>query len=80
MTNFKDKHDAAGAKYAAAVSELRAAFGDLAALDRWAGAPSFGVLPEIVPLRHPRYAPDVAGSFADDVQAASARLRKLQAS
>ncbi|MCK1641944.1 hypothetical protein IVA95_31450 [Bradyrhizobium sp. 157] len=70
MATFKEKHDAAGARYAAAVAELRAAYGELAALHRKASMPGFGYPPEIVPLRHTRFAPDVSGSFADDVRAA----------
>jgi len=30
--------------------------------------------PEIVPLRHPTFAPNVSGSFTDDVHAARARI------
>jgi hypothetical protein len=51
MATFKEKHDAAGARYAAAVAELRAAYGELAAFDRKASMPGFGYPPEIVPLR-----------------------------
>jgi hypothetical protein len=40
---------------------------DLAALDRLCQAPSFGPPPEIVPFRHPTYAPDVGGSFTDGI-------------
>jgi hypothetical protein len=70
MPTFKETHDAAGARYAAAVTELRTAYGALAVLDRKAGAPGFGELPDIIRLRHSRYTPDVNGSFADDVRAA----------
>jgi hypothetical protein len=51
----------------AAVSELRAAFVDLSALDRLLSAPSFGPPPDIVPFRHPTFAPDVSGSFTDGI-------------
>jgi hypothetical protein len=71
---IQDQHDAAGARYLAAVTELRAAYGALAAFDRKAGAQGFGIPPEIVPIRHSVYAPDVAGSFADDVRAAFEKL------
>jgi hypothetical protein len=74
MATLKETHDAAGARYAAAVTKLRTAYGELAALDRKAGTPGFGYPPEIVPLRHSRYAPDVSGSFADDVRAAFQKL------
>jgi hypothetical protein len=74
MATFKETHDAAGARYAAAIAELRAAYGALAALDRKACTPGFGYPPEIIPLRHSRYAPDVSGTFADDVRAAFEKL------
>jgi hypothetical protein len=48
------------------------AFVDLSALDRLLSAPSFGPPPDVVPLRHPTYAPDVSGSFTDDIPAAIA--------
>jgi hypothetical protein len=48
------------------------AFVDLSALDRLLSAPSFGPPPDVVPLRHPTYAPDVIGSFTDDIPAAIA--------
>jgi hypothetical protein len=60
----------AGARYVAAVIELRAAFTDLSAIDRLCNAPSFGPPPDVIPLRHPTYAPDVGGSFTDDIAAA----------
>jgi hypothetical protein len=67
MTTLTEKRNAAGDRYAAAVAELRAAFTDLSALDRLLQAPSFGPPPEIVPLRHPTFCPNVSGSFADGV-------------
>jgi hypothetical protein len=67
MTDLVKKRDAAGKRYAAAVSELRAAFVNLSAVDRLLSAPSFGPPPDIVPLRHPSYAPDVSGSFTDGI-------------
>jgi hypothetical protein len=70
MPSMTEKRNAAGDRWAAAVTELRAAFTDLAALDRLLGAPSFGPPPEVVPLRHPTYLPDLSGSFVDGVTAA----------
>lgn len=70
MTTLVERRNAAGERWAAAVVELRSAFVDLAALDRLLQAPSFGPPPDVVPLRHPTFAPDVSGSFADDVAAA----------
>ncbi|WP_128925597.1 hypothetical protein [Bradyrhizobium guangxiense] len=70
MSTFREKHIAAGERYRAAVLELRAAYGELGAFDRRASAPGFGVPPEIVPLRHSVFAPNVAGSFAEDVRGA----------
>jgi len=72
MPTLTEKRNAAGDRYAAAVVELRAAFTDLSALDRLCRAPSFGPPPEVVPLRHPTFAPDVSGSFVDDIPAAIA--------
>jgi hypothetical protein len=78
----------AGARWVAAVTELRAAFGDLSAIERLLSGPgktpvpSFGgSQPDPIPLRHPIYAPGgagtpnntiVSGSFEDDVKAAFA--------
>src|SRR4051794_37559257 len=53
----------AGARYVAAVTELRAAFGDLSAIDRllalktpYSPVVSFGgPQPDVIPLRHPVY-------------------------
>ena len=72
MKTLVEKRNAAGDRYAAAVVELRAAFTDLAALDRLLSTPSFGPPPEIVPFRHPTFAPNVSGSFVDDIPAAIA--------
>ena len=72
MTSLTEKRNAAGDRWAAAVVELRAAFVDLAALDRLCQAPSFGAPPEVVPLRHPTFAPNISGSFTDGVAAAIA--------
>src|SRR5258707_9984377 len=52
--------------------EVRAAFVDLSALDRLLSAPSFGPPPEVVPFRHPTFAPAISGSFTDDIPAAIA--------
>jgi hypothetical protein len=55
--------------------QLRAAFGEMSILDQHCRTPSFGgPPPEIVPLRHPTFAPNVSGSFTDDVHAARARI------
>jgi hypothetical protein len=70
----------AGARYAAAVTELRAAFADLAAIDRllsnqrvaYGTLPTFGQHPDPISFRHPVYAPNVGGTFEDDVRAAYA--------
>jgi len=70
MPSMTEKRNAAGDRYALAVSELRAAFVDLSALDRLCGAPSFGMPPNVIELRHPTYAPNVSGSFTDGVAAA----------
>jgi len=71
---FQERHDAAGARYAAAVLEFRAAYVALAAHDRKAGTPGFGLAVEIIPLRHTKYLPDLAGSFTDGIGAAVAAL------
>ena len=73
---------AARTRYAAAVIELRAAFGDLAAIDRLLESPrvayaqvmpSFGgPRPDPIELRHPIAAPNIGGSFEDDIRAAYA--------
>jgi hypothetical protein len=42
MTTLVEKRNAAGDRYVAAVSELRAAFVGLSALDHLCRAPSFG--------------------------------------
>lgn len=72
MTTLVQKRNAAGDRYAAALVELRAAFVDLSALDRLLAAPSFGPPPEVVPFRHPTFAPAISGSFTDDIPAAIA--------
>jgi hypothetical protein len=70
MGTLVEKRNAAGERYAAAVTELRAAFVDLSALDRLCEAPSFGPAPEVVPLRHPTFAPNVSGAFVDGIAGA----------
>jgi hypothetical protein len=72
MNTLVKKRNAAGDRYKAALVELRAAFVDLSTLDRLLSAPSFGPPPDIVPLRHPTYAPDVGGSFTDGIASAIA--------
>jgi hypothetical protein len=76
MNKLVKERNAAGDRYGKALAELRAAFVDLSALDRLLSAPSFGPAPDIVPLRHPTYAPDISGSFtygiADAIAAHSA--------
>jgi hypothetical protein len=77
MTALIEKRNAAGARYVAAVTELRAAFVDLSAIDRLCNAPSFGGdPPDVIALRHPTYAPDVSGSFTDGIAAAIASLSR----
>ncbi len=73
MPSLTELRNAAGDRYALAIVELRAAFTDLSALDRLLSAPSFGGSPpDVIPLRHPTFAPDVSGTFADDIPAAIA--------
>jgi hypothetical protein len=68
----------AGARYVAALAELRAAFGDLGVIERLleskvgTTATFGGPRPDPLPLRHPIYAPNVGGSFEDDLRAAHA--------
>jgi hypothetical protein len=67
--------ESAGARYRAAVLELRAAFGDLAAVEKLLAQshhapPTFGPPPDLISLRHPTYAADISGSFSDDIAAA----------
>jgi hypothetical protein len=70
MPTLTEKRNAAGDRYAAAVTELRAAFTDLSALDRLLNAPSFGPPPSVIELCHPIFAPNVSGMFTDDIPAA----------
>jgi hypothetical protein len=72
MPTLTESRSQAGQRYAAAVTELRAAFTELSALDRLLQAPSFGPPPETVPFRHPTFCPNVGGSFTDDIPAAIA--------
>jgi hypothetical protein len=72
MTILVERRNAAGERYAAAVLELRASYTELAALDHLCRAPSFGPSPDPIPLRHPTFAPDVGGTFTDDIPAAIA--------
>jgi hypothetical protein len=68
----KDDLAAAGARYRAAVLELRQAWGELAAIERVtfpATGGRFGAPPDVVSLRHPEFADDMHGSFADDMHA-----------
>lgn len=71
----------AGARYVAAIAELRASYGDLAAIEKLlvtnrvaytANLQTFGERPDVITLRHPTYAPNVGGSFEDDVLSAFA--------
>lgn len=64
MASFTEKRIQAGERYAAAVRELREAFGELSVLDQRCGAPSFGQSPDVVPLRHPIFTPNLSGCFA----------------
>jgi hypothetical protein len=73
MTTTTEIVAAARKRYANAVIELRAAFGDLIALDRLYRLATFGgSQPDVIALRHPVAAPDVTGTFEDDVRAAHA--------
>jgi hypothetical protein len=67
MSTLVEKRNAAGDRYKAAVLELRSAFVSLAALDQLCRGPSFGPPPEVVPLRHPTFLPDLVGSFNDGI-------------
>jgi hypothetical protein len=70
MTTLVEKRNAAGDRYVAAVSELRAAFVGLSAsLPRAFVWPP----PDVIGLRHPTFAPDISGSFTDGVPDAIAR-------
>lgn len=72
--------DTAGARYAAAVAELRAATIDLAAIESVlvnmnAGRMSlqtFAGFPSGVTLRHAKYAPNVGDIWSEDIAAAGA--------
>jgi hypothetical protein len=79
MPSFIEKRNAAGDRYAAAVQEFQAARVDLCALDQLCRAPSFGLPPEIVPFRHPTFAPNYSGSFTDGVGAAREKHSKASA-
>lgn len=70
MTTLTERRNLAGDRYAAAVKELRDAWCALAALDQLTRSPSFGPQPDVIPLRHPTFAPDISGAFADGVPAA----------
>ena len=74
MATFQENHDAAGARYVAAVIELRAAYVSLAAFDRKADKQGFGNPPEIVSLRHSRYLPNLAGAMTDGIAEALSAL------
>jgi hypothetical protein len=73
MTTVVQRRNAAGDRYSKALAEFRAAFVELSALDRICQVPSFGPAPEIVPFRHPTFAPNVSGSFTDDIPATIAK-------
>lgn len=83
---LRDTHlPAARVRYAAAVTELRAAYGELGAIERWltnknvGGLASVGMFgparPDPISLRHPIAAPTVGGSFEDDIQAALTTIK-----
>jgi len=67
MPTLTEKRNAAGDRYAAAVVELRSAFVDLSALDRLCQAPSFGVPPNVIELRHPSFARTSAALSSDGI-------------
>ncbi|MEW6630319.1 MAG: hypothetical protein AB1440_05575 [Pseudomonadota bacterium] len=80
-TELLESHAAAGARYAAALAELHAAFVDLAGIDMAlenrnvpvGSVPvhSFFGIPDSVPwpLRHPLFAPDAGPNWQDEMRA-----------
>ena len=77
VTELLAEQAAAGARYSAAVAELRAAWIGLAAIERALGnahvagrsVPTFhGDTPDLPPSRllHPRFAPDVGARWSDE--------------
>lgn len=64
---LQSKRVAAAERYAAAVNELHDSMIDLAALDRIAGAPSFGAFPDVVGMRHPNACPNLSGHWPSEV-------------
>lgn len=74
MPSFTDRRNTAGDRYAVALDELCTAYCELSALDQMCRAPSFGPEPCVIAMRHPTFAPNVAGSFTDGVPAAFAAL------
>jgi hypothetical protein len=70
--------DTAGARYVAAVAEFRAAFADLGAIERLLEskistiATFGGPVPDMIPMRHPKYLPNNGGMLFDDTKAAFA--------
>ena len=78
LTELVAHRDTAGARYAAAVVEFRAAFADLGAIERLlepkvATIATFGgPLPDMIPMRHPKYLPNNGGMLFDDVKSAFA--------
>jgi hypothetical protein len=72
MTTLVEKRNAAGDRYAAAVTEFLSARTDLAALDRVCDAPGFGIAPDMILFRHSTFAPALSGSVNDGIAAAIA--------
>jgi hypothetical protein len=81
----------AGARYIAALTEIRAAYGDLAAIGllmstKGAKTPSFGPAPDVIAFRHGTFCPGgagtpnnalVSGSWSDEMRAAYATRSAL---
>ena len=74
LADLKASHLTAGARYKQAGTELKASLVDLVAHERVLTRdtahplPIFGGdWPDVVALRHPVFAPDLAGAWSDDV-------------
>jgi hypothetical protein len=82
VTLLEQSYTAAGKRYVAAFTELRAAMVDLGAMDRLVGSanganvPGFGELPDIIRFRHGRFAPDISGHLPSDVAARFAEITR----
>jgi hypothetical protein len=76
MPSIVDQRNAAGDRWVAAVTELRAAFVELSALDQICRSPSFGEAPDVISLRHQTFLPDLGGRFTDGIPEAVDAIRK----